>query len=444
MAGNLRQMDDGLASRLSISVEGVGKRYRLGSRSDIGTLGRSLASALRLPLVRAPVEPDAVWALDGVSFEVAHGEVLGLVGRNGAGKSTLLKILARITEPTHGVVRVRGNVAALLEVGTGFHPELTGRENVYLNGAILGMRRAEIRRKFDDIVAFADVDRFIDTPVKYYSSGMHVRLGFAVAAYLQPEILLVDEVLAVGDAAFQRRCLGKMDEVASQGRTVIFVSHNMSTITRLCSRAILLDHGRIVASGDAGEVVERYLREGAQEGGRWWSEETLPDGPFRPVALVVRQREEMRDSVSSEEPFAFEFDYEVREPLQHLLVQLHLRTAEGFSLITTQDRDDPAFEDALRVRAPGRYRASVTIPGGLLNEGRFVLGVNVTTRPMLTRHFIDLNAVVFDVFHVAGVGMHIGAPIKSALRPLLPWTTERVDGDAPVAVAPSTGATARR
>src|SRR5204862_4320603 len=210
----------------------------------------------------AIIAGDAVeecWALKDVSFEVKRGEVLGIIGRNGAGKTTLLKILPRITEPSEGRVTIRGRVASLLEVGTGFHPELTGRENIYLNGAILGMTRAEIRRSFDEIVAFSEVEKFLDTPVKRYSSGMHVRLAFAVAAHLRPEILVVDEVLAVGDAAFQKKCLGKMQDVASGGRTVLFVSHNMAAITRLCSRAILLREGRAVADGRVDTVVSEYI-----------------------------------------------------------------------------------------------------------------------------------------------------------------------------------------
>lgn len=251
----------------ALRVEGLSKRYRLGERESYGALRDTLARMLRAPLhlvssrTRASAgrpQPEWIWALDQVTFEIQEGEVVGIVGRNGSGKSTLLKILSRITDPTKGRAEVRGRVGSLLEVGTGFHPELTGRENVYVNGAILGMRRAEITRKFDEIVAFADVERFVDTPVKFYSSGMQMRLAFSVAAHLEPEILLVDEVLAVGDLAFQKKCLGKMDDVSRHGRTVLFVSHQMNQLRRLCGRCVWLDAGKVVAVGPTPDITNRY------------------------------------------------------------------------------------------------------------------------------------------------------------------------------------------
>jgi lipopolysaccharide transport system ATP-binding protein len=258
-------------SNLAIRVAGVGKQFRLGgARTRFPTLRDALVSSARRAgsMMFSPVRsfrersrPETFWALRDVSFDVAEGDVVGIIGRNGAGKSTMLKILSRITEPTEGRVEIRGRVGSLLEVGTGFHPELTGRENTYLNGAILGMTRQEIARKFDEIVAFAEVERFIDTPVKHYSSGMYLRLAFAVAAHLEPEILIVDEVLAVGDASFQKKCLGKMRDVARQGRTVLFVSHNMSAVRRLCNRCILLDQGTISASGATIRVLAEYARQ---------------------------------------------------------------------------------------------------------------------------------------------------------------------------------------
>jgi len=259
-----------------VSVEGVGKRYRLRHRHDsepYATLRDAVAGAVRAPFRRLTggrplaATTDDFWALRDVSFEIRAGEVVGIIGRNGAGKSTLLKILSRITDPTTGRVVLAGRVASLLEVGTGFHPELSGRENIFLNAAILGMTRAETARKFDEIVAFAEVAQFLDTPVKRYSSGMYVRLAFAVAAHLEPDILIVDEVLAVGDAEFQRKCLGKMHEVSRGGRTVLFVSHNMAAVQALCSRAIWLDGGQIAAAGDTAEVMTRYLH-GAHRGAR--------------------------------------------------------------------------------------------------------------------------------------------------------------------------------
>lgn len=261
-------------SNLAIRVENLGKLYRIGSKQQsYYTLRDALVDAVMTPvrrvrgLLRGESAADLheeIWALKDVSFEVKHGEVVGIIGRNGAGKSTLLKVLSRITEPTTGCADVYGRIGALLEVGTGFHPELTGRENIYLNGAILGMSRAEINRKFDEIVDFAGVEKFIDTPVKHYSSGMGLRLGFAVAAHLEPEILIVDEVLAVGDAEFQKKCLGKMSSVAGEGRTVLFVSHNMAAVQSLCKRAVLLEMGSIKIDTNARDAVKLYLETGAK------------------------------------------------------------------------------------------------------------------------------------------------------------------------------------
>src|SRR5438046_2201565 len=248
-----------------IRVEKVSKLYRIGNReAAYDTLRESIVEAVRAPFERlrrrnGKRNHETLWALKDVSFEIAPGEVVGVVGRNGAGKSTLLKVLSRITEPTTGRAELYGRVASLLEVGTGFHPELTGRENIYLNGAILGMRRAEINRKFDEMVAFAEVERFIDTTVKHYSSGMYLRLAFSVAAHLEPEVLLVDEVLAVGDAAFQKKCIGKMGDVAREGRTILFVSHNLPAIEKLCQRAVIISAGRIVKEGDPVDCISTYL-----------------------------------------------------------------------------------------------------------------------------------------------------------------------------------------
>ena len=281
----------------AILVESISKRYHIGARAGGGHWGDAFRAAVLGPLDRvrrfgrsSHGEEDAIWALKDVSFEVQPGEVLGLIGANGAGKSTLLKVLARITDPTEGRAVLGGRVASLLEVGTGFHPELTGRENVYLGGAILGMRKAEIDARFDEIVAFSGVERFIDTPIKRYSSGMAVRLGFAVAAHLEPEILLVDEVLAVGDAAFQQKCLGKLESLEHSGRTIIFVSHNMAAIRHLCTSCLWLEGGRVAAGGEADQVVERYLQSAtAQEGaqGQRWTFDVEPPSP-RPEAWVTR------------------------------------------------------------------------------------------------------------------------------------------------------------
>lgn len=258
-------------SNLALKIEGLSKQYRIGKRDRYRTFRDTVTDAFTAPIRRtanllrgntATEQTETIWALKDINFEVKHGEVVGIIGRNGAGKSTLLKILSRITEPTTGVIDIYGRVGALLEVGTGFHPELTGRENIFLNGAILGMTREEIKRKFDEIVDFAGVEKFIDTPVKHYSSGMGLRLGFAVAAHLEPEILIVDEVLAVGDAEFQKKCMGKMSEVAGEGRTVLFVSHNMAAVQQLCNRAIWLDKGHLIEDGRVHETLTRYITAG--------------------------------------------------------------------------------------------------------------------------------------------------------------------------------------
>ncbi|MGA1791012.1 MAG: ABC transporter ATP-binding protein, partial [bacterium] len=257
-------------SSLAIKVENLSKKYRIGAREAYKTFRETLIDSAAAPFRRLkhigrPIPKEEIlWALKDVSFEVKQGDVLGIIGRNGAGKTTLLKIFSRITEPTKGRVTLRGRVASLLEVGTGFHPELTGKENIYLNGAILGMDRYEISRKFDEIVAFAEVEKFLDTPVKKYSSGMYMRLAFAVAAHMEPEILLIDEVLAVGDAAFQKKCLGKMGDVSKEGRTVLFVSHNMAAVSWLCSRCIYIDEGKIESLGPTDELISRYLADSSR------------------------------------------------------------------------------------------------------------------------------------------------------------------------------------
>ena len=314
-----------------------------------------------------------------MSFEVKQGEVLGIIGRNGAGKSTLLKMLSRITEPTHGRIEINGRVSSLLEVGTGFHGELTGRENVYLNGTILGMKRAEITRKFDEIVAFAEVEQFIDTPVKHYSSGMYLRLAFAVAAHLEPDILIVDEVLAVGDVAFQKKCLGKMAGVAKEGRTIFFVSHNMPAITRLCERAIYLDEGRLCHDGPTHEVVKAYMHSGlgCMSSREWADADKAPGGEIaRLRAVRVRTEDgECTDNIDIRKPVGLEMEYEVLKPGYKLQSSIGLYNEEGVHVFETVDLD-PAWRG--RIRPPGRYRSTAWIPGNYLAEGTmFVMWISV-------------------------------------------------------------------
>ena len=385
-----------------------------------------MASGVQRLLRRVPIDRgDTLWALRGVSFEVEVGKLLGIIGRNGAGKSTLLKILARVTEPTEGEAEIRGRVGSLLEVGTGFHPELTGRENIYLNGAILGMKRTEIERKFDEIVAFSEVEPFIDTPIKRYSSGMNLRLAFSVAAHLEPEILVVDEVLAVGDAEFQRKCLGKMSSVAQEGRTVVFVSHDMSAILRLTDEAIVLERGRIARRAPSAEAVEYYMASGMVEAGqRTWSEADpglSASRPFRPLALrVLDGSERAATRVMGSEPFSVEFEYELEQDIQGLRVGVYLFTGRGEPVFTSFDTDNPVAYAELAVRRAGRYRSRCRIPGDLLNEGRFVLGVNASVFRVKS-YFTEEHALSFAVDGTGAPGSQWAEPRRGPLRPALAW-----------------------
>ena len=422
---------------VAIRLEKIGKCYELGGFRSYKTLRDTLANILSLPVrimqgnrkateTRSP-EERFLWALKDVSFEVERGEVVGLIGRNGAGKSTLLKILSRITQPTEGCAELHGRVGSLLEVGTGFHPELTGRENIFLNGAILGMTREEIRGKFDEIVAFAEVEKFIDTPVKHYSSGMHVRLAFAVAAHLEPENLFVDEVLAVGDAGFQRKCLGKMGEVAREGRTILFVSHNMGAIRSLCDRAILIDQGRVVLDGEASEVVSSYLASavsGSSEGEiRWEGDEEAPGQhglKLRGIRLCGEDGT-MSSVFDVEKAIHVEIVYDVETSLLGFRMRLALLTATGEVAFQSSDKNDR--EDKVE---PGRYRSTCIIPGNLLNIGQYIVRVgagSVKTKGVLpNREYLS--------FQTTGIGnLRAKAPERwpGVVCPKLDWLIERIE-----------------
>lgn len=326
-----------------IRAEKLGKLYRIGQRHQYATLRDLIVHSLSAPFrwfnrnhQSSNLNSQShsfIWALKDVSFEVKRGEVIGIIGRNGAGKSTLLKILARITEPTEGYAEVRGRVGSLLEVGTGFHPELTGRENIYLSGAVLGMKKREIDKKFDEIVAFAEMEKFIDTPVKYYSSGMYVRLAFAVAAHLDPEILLVDEVLAVGDAAFQKKCLGKMGDVAKEGRTVLFVSHNMAAIENLCSKAIVLEEGHIIYFGNVQKAITTYLQMAQNNISKDEVKRTnrRGNGKVRLVDFWVEVAGERRSVIRCGEDVEFVFKYDSQDPKRLKNVVLYFAFHDAFT-----------------------------------------------------------------------------------------------------------------
>jgi len=380
-------------SHPAIRVEHLSKRYQVGeltSKYDYITFREALVRAATAPIQRLRMlrgqvpATQSIWALKDVSFEVQPGEVVGIIGRNGAGKSTLLKILSQITEPTQGRVEMRGRVASLLEVGTGFHPELTGRENIYLNGAILGMTRREIESKFDQIVDFSGVERFIDTPVKRYSTGMYLRLAFAVAAHLDPEILIVDEVLAVGDAAFQKKCLGRMGEVARSGRTVLFVSHNMPAVRAICRRALLLNNGSIARDGDATVVVNHYVDTQGQRGDAelvWPQPEARPgNNLFRLIALrVINANGEVACDHRSSQDIFIEMEFELTNLHEELCVAFDVVKGNDVIVFRSTHNDGPEDEwPTLRI---GHNRLRCRIPGGLLSFGTY----SVTPRINLHR-----------------------------------------------------------
>jgi lipopolysaccharide transport system ATP-binding protein len=378
-----------LTSQIAIRAEHLGKRYAIGHRVRSRTARDAIAGAasrfiraLRFGSTAPAHGDDTLWALNDVSFDVAAGEIVGIIGRNGAGKSTLLKVLAQITEPTTGFAEVTGRIGSLLEVGTGFHEDLSGRENTYLNGAILGMNKAEIDRKFDEIVAFAEIERFIDSPVKHYSSGMYMRLAFAVAAHLETEILVVDEVLAVGDVHFQKKCLGKMDDIARHGRTVLFISHNMEAIQRLCTRGLLMDRGRLVSSGPISEVVAEYrsAEQSLVEVGRLNTRGRSGTGwaRVRDIRLVDGRGDAVR-GVPSENDLVFQLDLQLAEAatrgasLRGLVVELVVCSDQGQPLLSLMNVDDDGVE------LPSAMTCTVTVrlPGPTFIPGRYRLNIFV-------------------------------------------------------------------
>lgn len=420
-----------------IQVENLSKRYQLRHLSAGGgyrTLREMISerfSGLFRPSAKESRED--FWALRDVSFNVQQGEVVGIIGRNGAGKSTLLKVLSRITQPTSGRVRIRGRVASLLEVGTGFHPELSGRENIYLNGAVLGMTRDEIRARFDEIVAFAEVEKFLDTPVKRYSSGMYMRLAFAVAAHLQPEILVVDEVLAVGDAEFQKKCLGQMATVSRSGRSVLFVSHNINAVSQLCTRCVFLEQGRMVAEGPVGEVVRKYLTSGlSQTGERRWDDEVTAPGFEGTVRLRGIRCVNAAGAVASQfdvtEPFAVEVEYEVLRERYCLNVHLYFYNEHGQTVLVTMDSADSPY--AKRPNPPGRYLGRCQVPGNLLNEGTLRVEFLVNTLPSTGLHVTVPDAVQLTLVDEQRPDGARGAWVRpwpvAVVRPKLKWSVAPV------------------
>ncbi len=435
---------------IAITVENISKLYRIGLKENMhDSFGAAIFSFIKSPLRNyrkyrslykfddinrnSGSKPnsnssDIIWALRDISFEVKQGEVLGIIGSNGAGKSTLLKILCRITDPTTGCAEIRGRVSSLLEVGTGFHPELTGRENVYLNGTILGMRKNEVDHKFEEIVNFSGIEKFIDTPVKRYSSGMKVRLAFSVAAHLEPEILIIDEVLAVGDADFQNKCLNKMEDVGSKGRTVLFVSHNMPTVTRLCSRAILLDEGRIIKDGPADQIVTSYLTSdmGTTATREWHDLDKAPNGPvvrLRAVRVMTKDGQ-ITEMFDIRQPIHVEMEYEVLQSGHVLLPNFALSNELDQRAFTSIDLE-PRWRR--RPRPVGSYLARAVIPGNFLSEGLMYIGCYCLT---LNPDIVQFREHKIIAFHVSDTSDGDSArgdyakQMSGAVRPILDWTTQ--------------------
>jgi lipopolysaccharide transport system ATP-binding protein len=417
-----------------IKVENVSKSYQIGT---LQIPYQSLREALKTPFRRlsrgSQASYETIWALKDVSFEVEPGEVVGVIGRNGAGKSTLLKILSRVTEPTTGRIDLYGRIGSLLEVGTGFHPELTGRENVFLNGAILGMKRAEIARKFDEIVAFSEIEKFIDTPVKWYSSGMYLRLAFSVSAHLEPEILILDEVLAVGDSDFQYKCFKKMQEIRNAGCTILFVSHSMDSMTRLCKRAILFSDGRITAEGPAEEVAKIYL--GSQlkvVPERIWND--LDKAPGDDIARLRAVRVLNEDGLVTgdldiRKPVGIEIEFEVLRPGHDLAPNLHFFNEQRAYLFVSGDNDRPRSP-----RSPGRYTSTVWIPGNFLSDGTVLINAALSSMNPQVVHFEERDVVSFEVVDSLEDNPTRGnykGPMPGMIRPRLPWTTQYDPGTQP-------------
>ncbi|HYU97744.1 MAG TPA: polysaccharide ABC transporter ATP-binding protein [Pyrinomonadaceae bacterium] len=413
----------------AIRIANVSKRYRIGGlHPGYMTFREMLGGLVTAPFKKRSNGQQTIWALSDINLEIGQGELVGIIGHNGAGKSTLLKILSRVTRPTIGEVELFGRIGSLLEVGTGFHPDLTGRENIYLSGAILGMRRAEIDRKFAEIVAFSELEKFIETSVKWYSSGMYVRLAFSVAAHLEPEILMMDEVLAVGDAAFQQKCLDKMHEIRQQGRTILFVSHDMAAITRLCKRVVLLEHGKVTFDGEAHEVVKRYLSSSLKSGAsREWTDQQAAPGDRVVRLRRVRVRTEEGETISVvdiQKPFGIELAYDVLEEGHALVPVIEFYNHEGTELFSTHDT---SANWRRQPRPRGTYTSTVWIPGNLLAEGSLIGNVSIRSHfPATALHAHEPNAVAFQVVDGpagdSARGDYVG-PMPGLIRPLLNWVT---------------------
>jgi lipopolysaccharide transport system ATP-binding protein len=406
----------------AVTAQGIGKTYRLGEQATAyGLMRERVADLFKAPFRKreAAAAKEPFWALKDVSFTIGQAEVVGLIGKNGAGKSTLLKILSRITEPTEGRADLYGRVSSLLEVGIGFHPELSGRDNVYLNGAILGMSRNEIRRKFDEIVEFAEIAKFLDTPVKRYSSGMYVRLAFAVAAHLEPDILIVDEVLAVGDAAFQQKCLGKMRDIRSEGRTVIVVSHNMATVSALCQKLLWIDAGRVRMVGETSRVISSYLSDGTKREISWTPRKVDPFPLNYDIVYVARgDTGESIDPIPADVPIDINLDFTIREPLAPGRIEVRIAGDSGEILLTTTSADRLPMHSHDWTMGAHRFRCR--IPPNLLIPGVYLVSV---TEPRGTYNIVRDSVLSFTVSEENSLFARDAR--AGRIAPLLEWTMER-------------------
>lgn len=428
--------------KIILKAENISKQYRLGLVGT-GTLSDDLKRWwYRVRCKEDPFlkigdtndrstkgESDYVWALQDINFEVQQGEVLGIIGKNGAGKSTLLKILSRVTTPTTGEIKTRGRIASLLEVGTGFHPELTGRENIYLNGAILGMTKSEIKAKEDEIIAFSGCERYVDTPVKRYSSGMRVRLAFAVAAFLEPDILVIDEVLAVGDAEFQKKAIGKMQDISrGDGRTVLFVSHNMDAIARLCNRSLLLKNGKIIKEGNTLEIIDYYLREEFKSNSnRIWGNDIKIKNGIKPLKVFVHDKSENeKTNFLLTEKLGITIEYEVLNNSKKIHSAISLFNGYGVNIFDSHETNTEFYKEA---KGLGVYKSTVWIPKNIFSEGVILVGVALVTHDPFEVHFHQRDVLAFnmvdDLTNSPGRGDYVG-DMNGVIRPLLEWRTKKL------------------
>jgi lipopolysaccharide transport system ATP-binding protein len=412
-----------------IEVKGLSKKYRLGEIQPYYTLRDSLAGVFKNPFaaVKSQLSKDEFWALKDINFEVNQGEVVGIIGRNGAGKSTLLKILSQITPPTEGEVILRGRVGSLLEVGTGFSPELTGRENIYLNGAVLGMKKSEVKKKFDEIVAFSEVEKFLDTPLKHYSSGMYMRLAFAVAAHLEPEILIVDEVLAVGDTEFQKKCIGKMGEVAGEGRTVLFVSHNMGAIRNLCKTSYLLNDGKLIGSGKTDDVIQKYINTNQHNRSKSkYNQNDKKSGDHLAkiisASILDKNNKPKPDYLITEEVKVTMEIKVVGDNSRVFIPNFHFTRPDGEYIFIS----NPSNQE---ISKSGKYNVTCTIPPNFLNSGSYYVGLALTSYPGTYIHFFLPNELEFEIVdpitNVPTRSYYMGE-YPGVVRPLLDWEIERI------------------